>query len=173
MLKHIKRLAVISNLLLSIFGSVQRSHAASPIQPDQLSCEYLKNPLGIDSKAPRFNWTMSSTGRNHLQSAYEIIVSSKLNEAQQLKGNIWSTGKITSNQNIHIEYKGAPLQSFTRYFWRVRVYDEKGEPSAWSAVNFFETAMLQQQDWKAKWIGDGSKQPVKDEDYYKEDPMPL
>ena len=28
-------------------------------------------------------------------------------------------------------------------------------------------------EWKAKWISDGSKNPLKDEDYYKEDRMPL
>ena len=173
MLKMNTTRLVISILLLSIFVSAERLDAASPIQPERLTCEYLQNPLGIDSKTPRFNWTISSPGRNHLQSAYEIIVSNKLNEVQQLKGSLWSTGKVTSNQNIHIEYKGSPLQSFTKYFWRVRIYDEKGEPSIWSTANSFETAMLQQQDWKAKWISDGSKQPAKDEDYYKEDPMPL
>ena len=173
MLKMNTTRLVISILLLSIFVSAERLDAASPIHPERLTCEYLQNPLGIDSKTPRFNWTISSPGRNHLQSAYEIIVSNKLNEVQQLKGSLWSTGKVTSNQNIHIEYKGSPLQSFTKYFWRVRIYDEKGEPSIWSTANSFETAMLQQQDWKAKWISDGSKQPAKDEDYYKEDPMPL
>src|SRR5215204_1111859 len=77
----------------------------------------------------------------------QIIVSSKPDEIRQLKGSAWSTGKITSNQNIHIEYAGLPLRSFTRYFWRVRVYDANGEASAWSAINWFETAILDQQEW--------------------------
>jgi alpha-L-rhamnosidase len=171
--RKFKKLFAIVLLLLASLFLTKKLTAASPLKIDQLSCEYLQNPLGIDTKTPRLSWTMASTARNQFQLAYEIIVSNKLNEIQQLKGSAWSTGKVLSNQNIHIEYNGVPLQSFTRYFWRVRVYDEKGEPSAWSTVNFFETAMLQQEDWKAKWISDGSRQPVKDEDYYKEDPMPL
>jgi alpha-L-rhamnosidase len=159
-------------LLLACF-SLQKIHAASPLQINQLSCEYLQNPIGIDTRTPCFSWTMLSARRNQFQSAYEIIVSSQQDEIRQLKGSTWSTGKIASNQNINIKYTGSSLQSFTKYFWRVRVYDEKGEASAWSTIGSFETALLSQQDWKAKWISDGSKQPAKDEDYYKEDPMPL
>ena len=33
--------------------------------------------------------------------------------------------------------------------------------------------MLSPGDWKAKWINDGRKNPARDEDYYKEDRMPL
>jgi len=33
--------------------------------------------------------------------------------------------------------------------------------------------MLNTEDWKAKWISDGSKNPEHDEDYYKDDRMPL
>ena len=159
-------------LLFGLFSACKLS-AASPLKIDQLSCEYLQNPLGIDTKTPRFSWTMSSSRRNQFQSAYEIIVSTKLEEIQKLKGNVWTSGKTNSNQNTHIEYKGPPLKSFTKYYWRILVYDEKGEPSAWSTINWFETAMLNHDEWRAKWISDGSSQPVKEEEYYKQDPMPL
>ena len=121
-------------LLFGLFSACKLS-AASPLKIDQLSCEYLQNPLGIDTKTPRFSWTMSSSRRNQFQSAYEIIVSTKLEEIQKLKGNVWTSGKTNSNQNTHIEYKGSPLKSFTKYYWRILVYDEKGEPSAWSTIN--------------------------------------
>ena len=78
-----------------------------------------------------------------------------------------------SSQALNINYAGTPLQSFTKYYWRVKVYNQDNEPSAWSETASFETAMLEATDWKAKWISDGSKQPEKDEDYYKEDRMPL
>ncbi len=129
--------------------------------------------MGIDIKTPRFNWILASDERNQNQLAYEIIVSDQLKDIQQGKGNNWSTGKINSNQNSQIEYAGSPLQSFTRYYWRVRVYNQKNEVSSWSDINWFETAMLSASDWKAAWIDDGSKQPEKDEDYYKDDRMPL
>ncbi len=148
--------------------------AASPLEPAKLTCEYIHNPLGIDTKVPRFSWTFNCLERNQLQSAYEIIVSDNLKQLQQRNGNIWSTGKITSRQSIQIEYEGNPLKSFRKYYWRIKVYNQKNEASSWSEINWFETAMLDPKDWNAKWISDGSSNPEHDEDYYKkEDRMPL
>lgn len=149
------------------------SAVAVPLQPVKLTCEYLHNPLGIDTKIPRFNWTLTSTERNQLQSGYEIIVSDNLQQVQQGKGDAWSSGKIISLQSIQVEYAGKALQSFTKYYWRIRVANQQNETSNWSEINWFETAMLNTKDWTAKWISDGSKNPERDEDYYKEDRMPL
>ncbi|HTL07695.1 MAG TPA: family 78 glycoside hydrolase catalytic domain [Chitinophagaceae bacterium] len=145
---------------------------ASPLQPVALKCEYSTNPLGIDVAVPRLAWNFSSTERNQRQSAYEIIVSDKLALINQQKGDQWNSGKQSSDQNIQVAYAGAPLRPLTRYYWRVRVYNQAGEASNWSEVNWFETAMLSTA-WKAKWINDGKPQPAKDEDYYKPDGMPL
>jgi len=147
--------------------------ASATLLPERLTCEYLENPLGIDSKLPRFSWTFSSGSRDQRQTAYEIIVSDNPGDVQAGRGNSWTSGKINSRQNIQIEYAGTPLKSFTRYFWSIKVYDQNGETGAWSSPAWFETAMLDGTDWKASWIGDGSKQPEKDEDYYKTDRMPL
>jgi len=148
-------------------------YAAPALQPIRLTCEYLENPLGIDMAKPRLSWNFISTERNQIQTAYEILVSDNENESKLLKGNCWQTGKIISTENIHIEYNGQPLKAFTKYYWRVKVYDKNGIASAWSTPASFETAALQASDWKAKWIGDGSKQFEKDEDFYQHDPMPL
>ncbi len=163
-----KLLSVITAILFSLC-----IHAASPLQPAVLSCEYIVNPLGIDTKTPRFSWTLLGSERNQLQSAYEIIVSDNPRDINNATGNAWTSGKINSEQSIQVEYAGKPLQPFTRYYWRVKVYNQQGIASGWSAVNWFETAMLSVTDWKAQWINDGSSNPVRDEDYYKADRMPL
>lgn len=147
--------------------------ATSPLQPASLTCEYLENPLGIDTKSPRFAWNFISPARNQFQTAYEIIVADKRDDIEKFNGSIWSSGKVISSRNIQIEYGGKALQSFTRYYWRARTYDANGETSEWSPIAWFETAVLEQNDWSAQWISDGSTQPGKEEDYYKEDPMPL
>jgi len=148
-------------------------NAASPLKPVRLTCEYIKNPLGIDTKKPRLSWLLESKERDQIQTGYELIVSNNPGDIQKGKGNIWQTGKIISNQNIQVEYAGSELKSFTKYYWRIRVFDKNNEPSEWSEINSFETAMLNSTDWKANWINDGSKFPEHDEDYYKDDQMPL
>ncbi|MEO6313699.1 MAG: family 78 glycoside hydrolase catalytic domain [Chitinophagaceae bacterium] len=160
------------NLFAALIFSMSL-RAASPLQPGTLTCEYTTNPLGIDMPSPRLSWNFSSAGRNQVQSAYEIIVSDDPAVISKGMGNAWTTRKIVSSENIQVAYTGRPLQSFTRYYWRVKVYNQKGEASAWSNTSWFETAMLAAGDWKAKWINDGSNNPASDQDYYKPDRMPL
>lgn len=162
-----------SLLLLFLWGAGTPVQAASPLQPHQLSCEYIKNPLGISHQKPRLTWTLQATRRNQQQSAYEVIVSDDDGMMQQKKGNVWQSGKVASAQNVLVEYNGKPLKPFTRYSWRVKVYNGNGEASDWSEPATFETAMLQALDWKAQWISDSKKQFQKDEDFYRDDPMPL
>ncbi|MEO6455897.1 MAG: family 78 glycoside hydrolase catalytic domain [Ginsengibacter sp.] len=158
---------------LFAFSFIQIIFAAPALQPVNLSCEYMNNPLGIDIPQPRLSWNFVAARRNQSQTAYEILVSDNENDNRLFKGNVWKTGKIVSDQNIHVEYNGTTLQPFTKYFWRVRVYDKHDSASSWSLTAVFETAALHASDWQAKWIGDGSKQFDKDEDFYQRDPMPL
>ena len=147
-------------------------HAAG-FRPVSLSCEQLIDPLGIDQQQPQLSWIIESAENNMRQSAYEIIVSDNKTDIDSNRGNLWNTGKITSDETVFITYQGALLQSFTRYYWKVRVYDQNGNLSDWSPAAWFETAMLDASDWKAQWIGDGSQQFERDEDFYGDDPMPL
>src|ERR1700730_9044835 len=75
----------------------------SSLQPDNLRCEYIENPLGIDTKHPRLSWEFLAGDRNQFQSAYELIVSTNSADIENMKGNVWSTGKVISSQNLHIE----------------------------------------------------------------------
>lgn len=128
--------------------------------------------MGIDISRPRLGWQSISEGKNKTQSAYEIMASDRQGMIEKGRGTIWSTGKVQSDNSICIIFNGAALKSFTKYYWKVRVYDEKGKPSAWSS-SWFETAMLAPADWQARWITDGKRIPERDEDFYKDDPMPV
>ena len=52
-----------------------------------------------------------------------------------------------------IEYQGKPLASQARVVWKVRVWNEAGQPSAWSEPATWSMGLLKAADWKAKWIG--------------------
>ncbi|SIN84478.1 family 78 glycoside hydrolase catalytic domain [Chitinophaga niabensis] len=153
-----------TTICIALISLVSYAEAAPALQPAKLTCEYLQNPLGISTAAPRFSWTLAGDGQNQWQSAYEIVVRGPG------KDIVWQTGKVNSAENLHITYAGKALEPFSRYTWQVKVYDQDGRASAWSLPQWFETASS---DWAAQWIGDGSKQFEKDEEFYKEDPMPL
>jgi len=48
--------------------------AFGAIKPTHLSCEYLQNPLGIDTPRPRLVWQLESKERDQRQSAFQIRV---------------------------------------------------------------------------------------------------
>jgi len=113
-----------------------------------LQTENLANPLCIDSKSPRFSWQLQSPDRNEMQTAYEIRVSSRPDG----KDRVWTSGKVDSAASVHVEYSGPELQSGKRYFWQVRVWDNKGRVSPWSEHAWWQMGLLRPQDWKARWI---------------------
>src|SRR5688572_26003963 len=75
-----------------------------------LHCEMRVNPLGIETKQPRLSWQLQSNQRNVVQTSYQLLVSSSAQNLQQNKGDVWNSGKISSNQSLHVQYNGAALQ---------------------------------------------------------------
>jgi alpha-L-rhamnosidase len=116
--------------------------------PARLQCEHLTNPLGIDSPAPRLSWQNDSPLRNWRQSAYEILVSL----APGGKADVWDSGKQSSSDSVDIPYSGPKLISRQRYYWTVRVWDERGKMSAAAAPAWWEMGLLAPSDWGAQWI---------------------
>ncbi len=143
------------------------------LEISQLKTDYRSTPLGFDNAVPEFSWIMQSSEKGIAQSAYEILVSDNLIKLEKGQGNSWKSGKIMSNATFGITYAGKPLQSFTRYFWKVRITDQNGKIAAWSAPTWFETSMMKASDWTAKWISDQRTLPTSDADFYKETPNPL
>jgi len=137
-------------LLLSIAQAVCIVCTAQ-IKLQNLRVENLTNPIGLDVAQPRFSWQLVSDKRNTLQTAYEIIVEG----LGKSKVATWGSGKITSSESVQVMYAGNALQSGQRYVWQVRVWDNSGKVSAWSEPAFWQTALFNTADWKAKWIQPG------------------
>ncbi len=59
---------------------------------------------------------------------------------------------MSSDQSVQVVYAGPQLQSGKRYYWQVRVWDNKGRNSAWSTTAKWQMGLLSPGDWKAQWI---------------------
>ena len=116
-----------------------------------LKCENLTNPINLDVVQPRFTWQLQSDSRNLMQTAYEIQVS----DQASLKNILWTSGKVSNDQSVHIPYGGKKLESAKQYYWQVRVWDNHGNNSGWSAPAWWRMGLLSAGDWKAKWITPG------------------
>lgn len=117
-----------------------------------LCCEYLVDPLGVDTPAPRLSWLLAGDGRGRRQTAYHIQAASSAERLAQDNGDLWDTGRVESRDTTHIPYAGAALLTGQRVWWRVRVWDETDAVSAWSASAFWQMGLLAPSDWHAQWI---------------------
>ena len=121
--------------------------------PCDLRCEYRISPLSIDVELPRLNWRIESNGRGQRQTAYQILVASSVDRLNADNGDLWNSGKVSTDQTIHIIYDGRALYSRMECYWKVRVWDGSGRVSAYSSPALWRMGLLSRSDWKAQWIG--------------------
>jgi alpha-L-rhamnosidase len=145
--------------LLSIFcvfllniPNVTISKGQDRIHIAKLSCQYQKNPLGIESIHPLLSWKMESGIQGQKQTAYQVLVASQPDLLNDKEADLWNSGKVISSQSIAVRYQGKKLQSRRRCYWKVRVWDRAGMVSEYSELQFWEMGLLTPEDWQARWI---------------------
>jgi alpha-L-rhamnosidase len=140
--------------------------APGDVRLTALRTEHLTDPVGLGERAPRLSWKLVSARRGTLQSAYQLRVA---DDSAALAGRpLWDTGRVPSDSSLLRPYAGPALASGRRYWWQVRVWDDQGRPSAWSAPAFWETGLLEPGDWTARWIT-----PALPEDTTRSNPSPM
>ena len=118
-----------------------------------LRCEYRLNPLGIDVPRPRLSWILESNRRGQMQTAYQVLAATSEENLKLNKADLWDSGKINSDQSNQIVYRGKPLKSRMRCYWKVCIWDKDNKASAWSKPAMWMVGLLKSSDWRAKWIG--------------------
>jgi len=124
--------------------------------PTYLRCEYLVDPLAVDSHQPRLSWILKPAAcslRGLRQTAYQILVASSAENLASDQGDMWDSGKVESDRTNQVAYAGKSLRSGRRYWWKVRAWDQNDQPSAWSQAASWSMGLLEPGDWQAKWIG--------------------
>src|SRR5512140_2421760 len=140
--------------LFAMFGALPLSGASLVVQ--DLRCEYRHAPLGIDVTQPRLSWVLESnkkSARGQSQSGYRLLVASTRQKLDANQGDLWDSGQVESDQSIQLRYAGKPLVSEQQCFWKIRVWDQDGQPSPWSAPADWSMGLLSPTNWKAHWVG--------------------
>jgi len=149
-------------ICLQVFIVYQAALAA---QPSELKCEYLVRPIGVDNPSPRLSWVMLDTRKGAFQQAYRVYVGTDSVQLSNKTGIVWDSGKISS-QNSLINYKGALLRPFTKYFWRLELWDKDGRPMQISTSSF-EMGMMGMENWKGTWISDRNDENILPAPYFR------
>ena len=141
-------------LLLSLWQP-SSLRAQSSIHPQNLRCEYLVDPEGIDEVSPRLSWTLAATNLHQYgqrQTAYKILVSTSIKNVNEDIGDCWNTGWVAADAMQQIVYKGKPIASDKACYWKVCTKDEAGKTSAWSKTAHWSTGLLEAADWSAWFV---------------------
>src|ERR1700679_3805604 len=152
---HGERIMAYARCILAILialGAAPSILAKSDPVIGALKTEYQNDPLGLDVAKPRFSWQLNSRAPGAGQSAYEIRVATDADALSGPRSPLWDSGKVDSHQSIFLEYGGPALQSRMRYFWQVRVWDERGSDLGWSRIANWEMGLLSPAEWSADWV---------------------
>ncbi len=148
-----RKTALLSFLVLT---GVAGLTCLAQVQPTWLQCEYREAPIGIDEAHPRLSWMLqpaNPTAHGLRQTAYQVLVASRSAALRPEEADLWDSGKVLSDQMAHIQYHGKPLVSFQQCWWTVRVWDQAGQMSDWSAPSSWTMGLISDGDWRAHWIG--------------------
>ncbi|MES1160043.1 MAG: family 78 glycoside hydrolase catalytic domain, partial [Bacteroidota bacterium] len=78
---------------------------------------------------------------------------------------VWASGKVTSSVT-RVTYQGQPLLPFTKYFWRVELWDKDGRRAP-GLTSSFETGLMNQHSWKGSWISDDKSPQFQPAPYFR------
>jgi len=115
------RLLLVPTLAIcGLSGSLAQGMSASALRIEPRT-EYLADPIGIDSRAPRFSWAMEGGETGMVQRAYRIDICTDSNALRSCGQGRWRRDAASSSQLV--VYAEPILRPFTTYYCRMTELD--------------------------------------------------
>jgi len=150
---HLLALVVLSNSILASQAAEQAHPNRVLFLVDDLRCEYLNDPQGIDILKPQLSWQSQTKSFDWKQEAYRILVASSAEALARGEGDLWDSSKVLSDQSTQVAYAGKALTSRQPCYWKVKVWGPEDQSSGWSDPARWSMGLLSAKDWDAQWIG--------------------
>ncbi len=145
--------AVIVNLVwLSALSQVRAAGIPTGLAPVHLRVQYKRNPIGICAVHPQLTWMPPQEYTFIREADDQIEVARSAAGLVQSRNLLWNSGQCEYTSDWIPRYHGPALDSFTRYYWRVRVWNGNGRVSPWSKPAEWMTGPLHPSDWRGEWI---------------------
>jgi alpha-L-rhamnosidase len=156
----------VKKTLLTLAAALLMPLAATlAVEVADLRCEFRKDPLAIDAAKPGLSWKLEAGSakpeRGLKQTAYQILVATTPEILAKNQGDLWDSGRVPSDQSVHVEYQGKSLASGVLCHWKVKVWttdnESEEEDSEWSKPAIWRMGILNPSGWVGKWIGFSSE----------------
>ncbi|MFL1012150.1 glycoside hydrolase family 78 protein [Flavisericum labens] len=138
-------------IFVLVFSSCKSADNANSVSVSNLTCEMAINPLAVN-ETPRLSWQIQSDGFDVSQKAYQVLVASSEEKLKNNEADIWDSGKTESNKSHLVNYEGAILKNETKYFWKVKIWNQDNVESNWSETAFFRVK-AKTENLSPTWIG--------------------
>ena len=89
---------------------------------ENLRCEYLTDPIGIDIPGPRLTWNLSSRTHGLRQTAYRI----DLGTDSPAVASGESAEEQTESEEMPALFTCVAFKTCTKYYWNLTVWDNYG-----------------------------------------------
>jgi alpha-L-rhamnosidase len=140
----VRAVALVAAVL--VLGGVPAAAAGGPGPPDHLTVDGLTSPVGVDD-TPAFAWRVDDDRRGAVQAAYRVVVAG----AADGRGVVWDSGRVASDQQAFVPYRGPALAGDRSYWWTVTTWSAGGQASPPAPWQRFDTG-LHDGDWRADWV---------------------
>jgi alpha-L-rhamnosidase len=114
MISNIRKLThnpLILSLALTCLVLMSCQKQKSDLTIFDLRCEYLSNPLGINTVNPGLSWKIKSEKNGTSQSAYQLLVASDSSLLNDKDADLWNSDKVSSSASLLVPYTGKQLNS--------------------------------------------------------------
>ncbi len=107
--------------------------------PSGLMVEFIREPenVKIFDLRPEFTWIVPQ--KANFQTAWQILVASTRKNIENNIGDIWDSQRVMSTVSSEVEYGGINLAADTKYYWKVRIWDNLNKASRYSVIQTFTT----------------------------------
>ncbi len=148
-------------LSLILLSAGVGSQDPQPFDVYDLRVEHLRKPLAVDATHPVFSWKLRSSHTEVRQKGYRLQV---FEDSTALEA-FWDSGDVLGG-SPYCEYQGPPLQSHTRYYWKIQVADGQGGKTH-SNISSFETGYFGNGLKGVDWLGDGKELEDRSTPYFR------
>ncbi len=109
--------------------------------PSGLLCDLLRWPeqVKLQQTVPEFSWVVPASVEGGRQGAYQIQVAETSVALEAGHGLTWDSGRVKAADSVAVPYAGPALEPQHNYFWRVRIWGERGKPGPFSELQHFRT----------------------------------
>lgn len=131
------------------------STARGALIPQALSVDHRAASAGLASRRPRFGWTLAARdpqARDLRQSAARVVVTDAHG------ATLFDSGRVAGAYPALVPAQDLTLPEQTPLDWRVKVWDQHGNPSLWSAPARLVTGVAGV--WRGGWIAAVADGPI-------------